>query len=213
MILPRMTERRYSITTRRWTSATSSWERQRETIITTTRQYLLLSWPTCTHSLRITCSNPHSVQLSTYFWPGSVYLVWRTVHPAVLLEVFLDDSFDLLVRFSVAEPLPLHQALKERLQHKHTHTHRLFLYHLTEVFPSLWQIQADVCSEISSGYSCRHLTSSLHTCVLSVLDFFALGFTSQATYCKDGPTSLCFSDIKIYNLHIYLQLIFSYIRS
>lgn len=44
------------------------------------------------------------------------YLVWRTVHPAVFLEVLLEDCFDLLIRFRVAQPLPLHQALEERLQ-------------------------------------------------------------------------------------------------
>lgn len=46
----------------------------------------------------------------------TAYLIRRVVHPAVRLEVLLDESFNVLVGLQVAQPLPLHQTLEERLQ-------------------------------------------------------------------------------------------------
>lgn len=48
--------------------------------------------------------------------PVSADLIRRVVHPAVRLEVLLDDGFNMLVGLHVAQPLPLHQTLEEGLQ-------------------------------------------------------------------------------------------------
>jgi hypothetical protein len=44
-----------------------------------------------------------------------MYLIGWAVHPAELLEVFLNMGLDLLIALCVVQPLPLHQLLKEGL--------------------------------------------------------------------------------------------------
>lgn len=47
-----------------------------------------------------------------------VDLVWWAFHPFKLLEVFPDERYNLLKCLRVAQPFPLHQFIKERLQNR-----------------------------------------------------------------------------------------------
>lgn len=186
IILPRMTERRYSITTRRWTSATSSWGRgtagnrggQKGT--EGGMKCLLLSGY---------CGTTWSV--SWFRVPGtedcpscgiSWSLLWWWLQSARTAPRCWATSSSPGARRTTA-----------------THTH-----YLSDDRCSCWNILR--------GHDSRSIIiSDSFTSCCSCLDVFAQGFASQATYCRACPTALWFSDIEIYKQpRFYSQLRVSY---
>lgn len=61
-----------------------------------------------------TLAPPHVYMAHTCF-VSAMYLIGWAVHPAELLEVFLNVGLDLLIGLCVVQPLPLHQLVKEGL--------------------------------------------------------------------------------------------------
>lgn len=78
----------------------------------------LLSVRSCTYSTFFVFIVWYIFLIRFKIVPLFVYLVWWAFHPFKLLEVFLDERYDLLKCLCVAEPFPFYQFIKVRLQYR-----------------------------------------------------------------------------------------------